>query len=516
MGRGLEAVEKVPAGNIFGIGGVSKYILKSATIASSPYAPIFSAMYFQAAPIMRFSLEPQNLSDMKKLVKGLKLLNQSDPSVEVYIQETGEHVIVTAGEVHAERCLRDLNDKFAKVPIHISAPLVNFKETIIEDTSGQKKASKVIVAQTANKQLTIKIKVVPLPENISHFIDENRDRLKRIFSSDASITGEEAMNGILLSSTSTTAVLDELRNEFEQAGPKWTKEFANLWSLGPKHVGPNILLNHVKDYNSSPYFKSLATRIKSKITNLESETSILEPIPKLPDVDADVSNSSTQLISLMNKYDSNFIAGFQLATSAGPLCDEPMYGVCFSVEDVQLSGNSSDHFEDTYGPFGGQIMSAVKEGCRKAFNSQERRLVEAMYKCDIQATNETVGNVYGVLRKRRAKVIADDVEEGTGLFIISAYLPVAESFGFIDELRNKTSGAASPQLVFSHWAVLEVDPFYVPKTEEELEEFGEQGNTALPNIAKQYIDQVRKRKGLMLDKKIVENAEKQRNLSRNK
>jgi ribosome assembly protein 1 len=76
MGRGLEAVEEVPAGNIFGIGGVSKYILNSATIASSPYAPIFSAMYFQAAPIMRISLEPQNLSDMKKLVKGLKLLNQ--------------------------------------------------------------------------------------------------------------------------------------------------------------------------------------------------------------------------------------------------------------------------------------------------------------------------------------------------------------------------------------------------------------------------------------------------------
>ena len=47
-----------------------------------------------------------------------------------------------------------------------------------------------------------------------------------------------------------------------------------------------------------------------------------------------------------------------------------------------------------------------------------------------------------------------------------------------------------------------------PKTEEELEEFGESGT--------EYIDMVRKRKGLMLDKKIVDFAEKQRNLSRNK
>ncbi len=48
-------------------------------------------------------------------------------------------MIVRAGEVHAERCLRDLNDKFAKVPTHISAPLVNFKETIIKYRGGQKK-----------------------------------------------------------------------------------------------------------------------------------------------------------------------------------------------------------------------------------------------------------------------------------------------------------------------------------------------------------------------------------------
>lgn len=39
---------------------------------------------------------------MPKLVEGLKLLNQADSCVEVLIQETGEHVIVTAGELHLE------------------------------------------------------------------------------------------------------------------------------------------------------------------------------------------------------------------------------------------------------------------------------------------------------------------------------------------------------------------------------------------------------------------------------
>lgn len=39
---------------------------------------------------------------MPKLVDGLKLLVQSDPCVETFQQQTGEHVILTAGELHLE------------------------------------------------------------------------------------------------------------------------------------------------------------------------------------------------------------------------------------------------------------------------------------------------------------------------------------------------------------------------------------------------------------------------------
>jgi len=39
---------------------------------------------------------------MPKIVQGLKLLSQSDPCVEAFQQSTGEHVILTAGELHLE------------------------------------------------------------------------------------------------------------------------------------------------------------------------------------------------------------------------------------------------------------------------------------------------------------------------------------------------------------------------------------------------------------------------------
>lgn len=60
------------------------------------------------------------------------------------------------------------------------------------------------------------------------------------------------------------------------------------------------------------------------------------------------------------------------------------------------------------------------------------------------------------------------------------------------EIRTRTSGAASPQLVFKGYETLDQDPFWVPTTEEELEDLGEKADKE--NIAKKYMDQVRRRK----------------------
>jgi ribosome assembly protein 1 len=51
---------------------------------------------------VRVALEPERPADMQKLVHGLNLLSQSDPCVETFQQQTGEHVILTAGELHLE------------------------------------------------------------------------------------------------------------------------------------------------------------------------------------------------------------------------------------------------------------------------------------------------------------------------------------------------------------------------------------------------------------------------------
>lgn len=60
--------------------------------------------------------------------------------------------------------------------------------------------------------------------------------------------------------------------------------------------------------------------------------------------------------------------------------------------------------------------------------------------------------------------------------------------------------------------MLEEDPFWVPRTESELEELGTKADRE--NTAKGYMERVRVRKGMFVMRKIVETAEKQRTLKR--
>ncbi|KAJ1840105.1 Cytoplasmic GTPase/eEF2-like protein (ribosomal biogenesis), partial [Coemansia sp. RSA 486] len=137
MGREFVRLQEVPAGNVFGIRGVAGAILKSGTLASDPQkCPNLAAIHSETYPIVRVALEPINPQEMAKLVRGLELLNQADPCVQVISQATGEQVLVTAGELHLERCLKDLRERFAKCEIHVSEPIVPYREGIVRQ-SGQ-------------------------------------------------------------------------------------------------------------------------------------------------------------------------------------------------------------------------------------------------------------------------------------------------------------------------------------------------------------------------------------------
>ncbi|XP_066273846.1 elongation factor-like GTPase 1 [Branchiostoma lanceolatum] len=597
MGKELETVDQVPAGNILGIGGLQAQVLKSATVSSTIACPAFSPVYLDAAPIVRVAVEPKHAGDMSALMQGLRLLNQADPSVEVLVQESGEHVLVTAGEVHLQRCLDDLTQRFAKIELNVSDPMVPFRETIIpppkvdmvnevidHDTNRITKSGKdatekkikwggSILLQTPNKLCSLKVRAMPLPEDISNLLEDNADLLRtldRITKSSGDISHHQAERAKVTAETLNrlTELKSTLEAKFAQAGRHYRDAIDQIWAFGPRRNGPNILLNRVAGYQR-------------------------------PSVWDCIDQGEVKSAAQFQHFDHAIGSGFQLATLAGPLCEEPLMGVCFVVEewtmhgqlpekrqpksddtltndssnaavsfeeeiqvtrtveesmspshtdtsdtvgvsmsprshflsrvhrlsqgvdeDSQSSGEDSDReaaesdFMDRHGPFTGQLISTMKEACRQAFQKHPQRLMAAMYTCDIQATADVLGKMYAVLGRKNGKVLKEDMNESLSVFSIKAALPVAESFGFAEEIRKRTSGLASPQLVFSHWEVVNSDPFWEPITEEELMHFGEKADSE--NQGRLYMNSVRRRKGLYVDEKIVEHAEKQRTLTKNK
>merc|ERR1712008_87558 len=135
MGRYIEAIDDVPAGNLVGLVGVDQYLVKTGCISTYDQAHNMRQMKFSVSPVVRVAVRCKNPADLPKLVEGLKRLSKSDPMVQIFSEESGEHIIAGAGELHLEICLKDLEEDHACVPIVKSDPVVSYRETVTEESS---------------------------------------------------------------------------------------------------------------------------------------------------------------------------------------------------------------------------------------------------------------------------------------------------------------------------------------------------------------------------------------------
>ena len=215
MAQKLELVDSVSAGAVVGIGGLQDHIVKSATLSSTLHCPPFCEMTQMAVPIVRVAVEPSKHSEMNSLLMGLKLLNHADPCVQVVIQESGEHVLITAGEIHLQRCLQDLRENYAKIEINVSQPIVPFRETLMWPlSSGPVPPADLVPVQTENKNFSAQIQAVSLPEEVTSLLEKNVDVIKALRlqqSTTTSRTLETAMADLQLKETSPRA--DQLRGD---------------------------------------------------------------------------------------------------------------------------------------------------------------------------------------------------------------------------------------------------------------------------------------------------------------
>jgi len=160
----------------------------------------------------------------------------------------------------------------------------------------------------------------------------------------------------------------------------------------------------------------------------------------------------TKGVQYLNEIKDSVVAGFQWATKEGVLCEENMRGVRFNIHDVTLHA-------DAIHRGGGQIIPTARRVLYACALTAKPRLLEPVYLVEIQCPEAAVGGIYGVLNRRRGYVTEECQVAGTPMFIVKAFLPVNESFGFTADLRSNTGGQAFPQCVFDHWQILPGDPF---------------------------------------------------------
>ncbi|KAL6624618.1 hypothetical protein ACP70R_031939 [Stipagrostis hirtigluma subsp. patula] len=225
-----------------------------------------------------------------------------------------------------------------------------------------------------------------------------------------------------------------------------------------------------------------------------------------------IESESSTCFPYLEAVRKSIVSGFQFATNARPICHEPMWGLAFLVEHYIFADNAVTN-SNQYNIFTGQVITAVKEACREAVLQSKPRLVEPIYLCELTTPSEHLHGTYAVLGDYRARVLKEEMQEGTSLFTVHAHLPIAESSEFSEKLRNGTSGSASAFLAFSHWQTITQDPFFIPKTQEEIEELGD-GSSIGQNLAKRLMNSVRRRKGLYMEEKVVEHGCKQRTLAK--
>jgi elongation factor G len=138
--------------------------------------------------------------------------------------------------------------------------------------------------------------------------------------------------------------------------------------------------------------------------------------------------------------------GIQEAMEFGVLAGYPMVDIKVTLQDGAY--HDVDSSELAFKIAGSM---AFKEAARRA----KPTLLEPVMKVEVTTPDDYLGDVIGDINSRRGHV--QKMDELSGNRVITALVPLSETFGYVGDLRSKTQGRAVPHMEFHSYAE-------VPKT----------------------------------------------------
>jgi elongation factor G len=133
--------------------------------------------------------------------------------------------------------------------------------------------------------------------------------------------------------------------------------------------------------------------------------------------------------------------GIREALQSGPYANVPMVDVKVTLYDGSF--HEVDSSEMAFKIAGSM---AIKDAVEKA----NPTILEPVMKIEVTMPEAFMGDVIGDLNSRRGHI--EGMDNRNGVQVVRAFVPLAEMFGYVTDLRSMTQGRASSSMEFSHYS----------------------------------------------------------------
>jgi elongation factor G len=145
--------------------------------------------------------------------------------------------------------------------------------------------------------------------------------------------------------------------------------------------------------------------------------------------------------SVPKEYIPGVEKGLNSVLSSGPV-------IGFPVVDLKVTLIDGAYHEVDSSAIAFEI--ATRMAMREAFDQAGAVLLEPIMKVEVTSPEEFLGGVIGDLNSRRGQIVGTSMRGNAN--IINALVPLANMFGYINNLRSMSQGRASYTMQFDHYA----------------------------------------------------------------
>ena len=133
--------------------------------------------------------------------------------------------------------------------------------------------------------------------------------------------------------------------------------------------------------------------------------------------------------------------GVQSVMTSGPLAGFPMVDI-----KVELTDGAYHDVDSSVLAFEIASRAGFRDGCKKA----GPKLLEPMMKVEVVTPEDYMGDIIGDINSRRGQI--SGTEARGVVTVITAMVPLANMFGYVNNLRSMSQGRAQYSMVFDHYS----------------------------------------------------------------